>query len=48
MVDIYLYEEHGTAHVLYAEARGEAAQPITLTACLERIKAERRPATPAS
>ena len=48
VLDVYLYEENGTASVVYAEARGEASQPVTLAHCLERIEAERRSPSPSS
>jgi len=48
VLDVYLYAESGTARVLYAEARDQAAQPVTLAACLKRIEVERRPSSPAS
>jgi hypothetical protein len=49
VLDVYLYEEAGGPRVVYAEARDESRLPVTLSACLERIEAERRrPAAPAS
>ena len=42
VLDIYFYEESGTARVYYAEARDGSARSVTLAACLERIEADRR------
>ena len=48
VLDVYLYEEAGGPRVFYAEARDESRLPVTLSACLERIEAERRQPAPAS
>lgn len=48
VLDVYLYEEAEGPRVVYAEARSESRLPVTLSACLERIEAERRRPAPAS
>ncbi len=53
VLDVYLYEDglpgNGAGpRVVYAEARGESALPVTIAACLKRMEAERRPSSPAS
>jgi hypothetical protein len=48
VLDIYLYEEADGPRVVYAEARDESRLPVTLSACLERIEAERRRPAPTS
>lgn len=48
ILDVYLYEEEDGARVVYAEARSDSLQPVSLAACLERIEAERRASAPSS